>query len=78
MGVTQLSKEDQDLIKMPSWVFKTLSMAEGQPACVSLPKWPGSLHFYDAQTVELIPMSPSYYTIVERFSENPRALPNAI
>ena len=63
---------------MPHWVFKELKMYEGQPLCISIPKWPASLHFYDAKTIEIVPTSPNYYCIVEMFHEEPRGLPLAI
>ena len=63
MNVIQLSAEDRDMIKLPIWAYKALNMIAGQPLTVSLPKWPGSLHFYDAQRIEIVPMSPSYFTV---------------
>ena len=63
MNVIQLSSEDRDIIKLPIWAYKALNMIAGQPLSVSLPKWPGSLHFYDAQRIEIVPMSPSYFTV---------------
>ncbi len=53
-------------------------MAEGQPLAVSLPKWPGSLHFYDAKTVELTPTSPIYYQIVDKYEDRPDLFPKII
>ena len=72
--VVQLAKEDHDLIKVPHWIIKTLGMAAGQPLAVSLPKWPGSLHFYDAKSVELTPLSPNYYLVVEKYENNPEKM----
>ena len=76
--MVELSAEDRDLIKMPLWQMKALSMAEGQPLSVSLPKWPGNLHFYDAQAIQIMPLSPSYFLVERLYEEMPEKLISVI
>jgi hypothetical protein len=63
---------------LPRWQLKALSMAEGQPLSVSLPKWPGNLHFYDAKAIQIKPLSPNYFTVEQKFEEVPEKLISAI
>lgn len=78
MSVIQLSSEDRDSVKLPFWAISALGMLEGQPLTVSLPKWPGSLHFYDAKAIEIIPSSPQYFQVEQQFDDSPEELPLAI
>ena len=53
-------------------------MVEGQPLSVSLPKWPGNLHFYDAKAIQIKPLSPNYFIVERKFEETPEKLIDVI
>lgn len=46
-------------------------MCTGQPLTVSVPKWPGNLHFYDAKAIEIVPLSPNYFLLEQTYEETP-------